>query len=81
VFLVTAVSRGLWPFCLPDVNQCNLYFCGGMLKDRMYGNHLYTEDSLRGNNMHNIVFPVSLAEICVLEVTCLPDGNNFQPLL
>jgi hypothetical protein len=61
MFLVTVISRGLWPRHSSCLNPCNFYlWC--MLKEKLYRNSLCSKDGLKESIQH-VVFSASPAEL------------------
>jgi hypothetical protein len=59
------ISRGLWPPCSPDLNQCNFYLWG-MLKDEVNGNDPHTSNELKKSikNAMSSTLPTKLQQVC-----------------
>jgi len=61
MFLVTVISRGLWPHHSSYLNPCNFYLCC-ILKEKMYRNSLHNKGGLKGSIQH-VVISASSAEL------------------
>jgi len=73
VSLVTVISGGLWPPCLPDLNLCEFYLCS-ILKVKVHNNP-YSEDCLR-RNTQDIGPSISPAELsCAMNMFFTSDAH------
>jgi len=61
MFLVTVISRELWPHHSSYLNPCNFYlWC--LLKEKLYRNSLHTKGGLK-ESIQDVVFSASPAEL------------------